>query len=352
MLDRKDAQWWILEAEKHPESAPDLIRVLAERLVFLDKQNEELRSELLTLRRKQRGGAADVDALQERIQELESALRAGRVEQQLLVYAQDRIEFSGPLGEAQAEGIGRELPDHLSLLACDSMAKLLIITTDSQTFNLSITDLPIPESQAAMLGNPRNVAAILDQAVFERCRFLTLLSRSGYVYSLLAGTVNQVSKRQDRLIRNLIPDDPIVAAIPSHNGDLVTVSRKGRWTRFPEKSIAGSGSLAMELPKGDTLAGIVSLSHETTLTIFTADGRLFIRPTQDLKARRAPGTSAGMLLKGETVFGISTSDEITFLTRCGKIHMVQPAELPYKAQTDAGAPIPGLAADDSLLAYL
>jgi DNA gyrase/topoisomerase IV subunit A len=164
--------------------------------------------------------------------------------------------------------------------------------------------------------------------------------------------VNQVSKRQDRLIRNLIPDDPIVAAIPSHNGDLVGVSRKGRWTRFPEKSIAGSGSLVMELPKGDTLAGIVSLSHETTLTIITVDSKLFVRPTQDLKARRAPGASAGMLLKGETVFGISTSEEITFLTRCGKVHTVKPAELPYKAQTDVGAPMPGLAADDSLLAYL
>jgi DNA gyrase/topoisomerase IV subunit A len=352
MLDRKDAQWWILEAEKHPESAPDLIRTLAERLVFLDKQNEELRSELVTLRRKQRGGAGDVDALQQRIQELESALRAGRVEQRLLVYAQDRIEYSGSLGVAQTEGIGRELPDDLTLLVCDSLAKLLIITTESQTFSLSFADLPVPEGQPAMLGNPRNVAAILDQAVFERCRFLTLLSRSGYVYSLLAGTVNQVSKRQDRLIRNLIPDDPIVAAIPSHNGDLVAISQKGRWTRFPEKSIAGSGSLAMELPKGDTLAGVVSLSRETTLTIITTDGKLFVRPTQELKARRGPGASAGMLLKGETIFGVSASDDITFLTRCGNVLSVMPPDLPYKAQTDAGAPLPGLTADDSLLAYL
>src|SRR5664279_4652327 len=110
MLDKKDAQWWILEAEKHPEAATDLIRMLADRLAFLDKQNEELRGEMVTLRRKQRGNSSvDVDALQQRIQELEEALRAGKSGQRLLVYARDRIEINRALAKTQS--IERELSD-------------------------------------------------------------------------------------------------------------------------------------------------------------------------------------------------------------------------------------------------
>jgi DNA gyrase/topoisomerase IV subunit A len=351
MLDKKDAQWWVLEVEKHPQSAADLIRMLADRLAFLDKQNEELRGELTALRRKQRGEAAQSEgtALQQRIQELERALRQNGIGQRLLVYAADRIEANLPLDGSQ--NVEREVPGDVALLSCDPAARLFIITTESQVFSLTVGDLPLPENGPAMLGNPRNVAAILDQAAFERCRFLTLLSRSGYVYSVLAGTINQIARRQDRLIRNLIPGDPIVAAIPSHNVDLFAVSQKGRWTRFPQKTIAGSGSLVMELPKGDGLVGVVSLAADTNLTFLTTDGRLLVQSTEGLATRKAPGTSSGMLFKNQSIFGVTSSDDLVILTRLGKVLCIQTKQLPFKAQTDAGTPIPGLSTEDSVLAF-
>jgi DNA gyrase/topoisomerase IV subunit A len=351
MLDKKDAQWWVLEAQKHPDAATDLIRMLAARLAFLDKQNEELRGELITLRRKQRGEAADseVSALRQRIQELETALRQNGVGQRLLIYAADRVEANLPLDTIS--GLDRELPGDVALLACDALARLLIVTDESQVFSLSLGDLPVPENGPAMFGNPRNIAAILDQSAFERCRFLTLLSRGGYVYSVLAGTVNQVARRQEKLVRNLIPGDPIVAAIPSYNVDLFAISQKGRWTRFPEKSIAGAGSLVMELPKGDSLAGVVSLSGDFDLAFLTADGRLFVRSTSGLATRKAPSTSAGMLFKGETILGVTAGADLILLTGRGKVLPVSVKDLPYKAQTETGAPIPGLAAGDSVLGF-
>jgi hypothetical protein len=351
MLDKKDAQWWVLEAEKHPESAVDLIKMLADRLAFMDRQNEELRGELMTQRRKQRGDAApaEVAALQQRVQELERALRQNGVGQRLLVYAADRIEANLPVDGAQ--NLDRELPGDVALLLCDVAARLLIVTTESQAFSLSVGDLPIPDNGPALFGNPRNIAAILDQSAFERCRFLTLLSRSGYVYSVLAGTVSQIARRQDKLIRNLIPGDPISAAIPSYNADLFAVSQKGRWTRFPEKSIAGAGSLVMELPKGDELAGVIPLSGDSNLTFLTADGRLLVYPSAELATRKAPGASAGMLYKGQSILGMTTGSELVILSRLGKLLTVDVKQLPYKAQTDVGAPVPGLSAGDSVLAF-
>jgi hypothetical protein len=99
MLDKKDAQWWVLEAQKHPESAVNLIRMLADRMAFLDRQNEELRGELITLRRKQHGGeasGAELQTLQQRIRELEGVLRQGQAGRRLLIYGPDRIEANLP----------------------------------------------------------------------------------------------------------------------------------------------------------------------------------------------------------------------------------------------------------------
>src|SRR5258706_11604904 len=106
MLDKKDVQWWVLEAQKHPESATDLIRMLADRLVLLDKQNEELRGELIALRRNQRNQNADGDVttLRQRIIELETALSKGRAELNVLVYGPDRIEVKAPFDDALKDG--------------------------------------------------------------------------------------------------------------------------------------------------------------------------------------------------------------------------------------------------------
>ena len=353
MLDKKDAQWWTLEVQKHPESAADLVRMLADRLAFLDKQNEELRGELITLRRKQRGGDTDVSVLQQRIKELEAALRQNDTEQRLLIYASDRIEANITLSTAHEDGIGRELPGDVAMLRCGSgsAAKLVVVTAESQVFNVLLSDLPSADDGPAMLGNPRNIAAILDQSVFEHHRFLALLSRSGYVYSLIAGTLSQALKRGDKLIRNLVPDDPIVAAVPSYNADLFALSQKGRWTRFIEKAIAGTGSPVMELPKGDALISLIALSTEGALTFLTTDGKLFVRPSADFATRKAPGTFSGMVVKGQSFLGVSAADDLLILTRRGKLIKVRVEELPFRAQTESGVQLPGLAADDSILAW-
>jgi DNA gyrase/topoisomerase IV subunit A len=171
------------------------------------------------------------------------------------------------------------------------------------------------------------------------------------VYNLLLGTVTQTAKKGEKLLRNLIPDDPIVAAIPSYNADVIAVSQMGRWTRFPEKAIAGVGSPAMELPKGDIVAGVASLSADVPLCIITADGNVFVRESAQLPTKRTPGSTGGVLLKGFTIIGVAASPQFAVLTRRGKLLPITVAELPYRAQTATGASLPGLADDDAPLAF-
>jgi hypothetical protein len=206
----------------------------------------------------------------------------------------------------------------------------------------------------ARIENPRNVIALLDQVVFERCRYLTLVSQRGYVYSLLVGTVNRIAGRQEALIRNLVPGDPIVAAVPSNNTELLAVSRQARWVRFSERAIGGAGSLALELPKGDTLAGVAWLESDSVAIFPTADGDVFVRRAVDLPARATPGKSAGMLCRGRTLLGVAVgtpSQTLIALTRCGALLTIALNNLPYRAEGDEGAPLPGLAENDAVIAF-
>lgn len=356
MLDKKDAKWWILEAEKHPDKTADLIRLLAERLTFLDRQNEELRGELIALQRKQRGvtqtaDGGDLGNLHRRVQELESALRQSGTERQLIVYSKSRIEANLSLNAAQQDGVGGEPSGDASILVCSATAKLLVITGESRAFSVGVGDLPVPTNGPAIIENPRDVVAILDQAAFDQCRYLTLVTERGYAYSLLAGTIARVAARQEKLVRNLIPDDPIKIAIPSNNADLFAVSRKGRWLRFPEKAIAGTGSQVMELPKGDKLAGMMWLGTEGNLIFVTEDGKVFVRSSTELACRKVMGRSAGILFRDQAILGVAASGELNVLTRGGKLITLQSSALPYRAQTEDGVMLPSLAPGDAVQSF-
>ncbi|MEP7287526.1 MAG: hypothetical protein ABI947_17345 [Chloroflexota bacterium] len=354
MLDKKDAQWWVLEAEKHPDTAIDLIRMLADRLSFLDKQNEALRGEMIALKRKTRGESenANVEALQQRIRELEVALQQGHIARQLLVYAADRIEIKAPLDDAIKNDLGRQSPDNVSLLICDALARLLVITAESQAFNISLNDLPTPDNAPALLGNPNNIATILDQAVLETYHFMTVLTQNGYVYSLLMGAIPRIASKGDKLLRHIIPGDQVVAAVPSYNAELFAIARSGRWTRFPEKAIVATGSQVFDLAKGDTIASLVALNSETDLTFLTMEGKLFIRSSVDFKPRRSPGSAGVTLFKGHTILGATASKHFTILTAYGHLLNISQADLPFRARTETGLLLPGLTVGDSIVAFV
>jgi DNA gyrase/topoisomerase IV subunit A len=357
MLDKRDAGWWIAEVEKHPETAADLIRMLADRLAFLDKQNEELRAENIALRRRLRGegesmpSGADVNVLQRRVQELETALRRGSAERRVIIHARDHIlyngEVTGKLGSSAAFGGSR-------IAACVPAANLLIVTADSRAFSLTLADLPTTEAGPAPLGTPHDVAGIIDKTAFERARFLLLVSQRGVVYSLLAGSAINTAAKQEKLLRNLIPDDPITLALPAHNHDLFAVTARGRWTRFPERAIAPTGSSIIDLQRGDSLAGLVSLPPESTeLIIVTAENRLFVRPASSFPARKAPGSAAGMLgaeFKGQTVMGAAVGADLILLTARGEVFGVSTGKYREAARSSAGIGVPGLAGSDSVIA--
>lgn len=353
MLDTKDAQWWILEAQQHPDQATHLIRQLADRLAFLDRQNEELRGELIEFKRKARGiatntGSAELTSLQKRVQELEGALRQLGGNRQVLAYDGNRLLAIGGYEALQAGTITAVSPQTRLLIGTPG-AHLFTITADSRVYPVALSDLPVPSEAPITLEAPREIAAFLDQAAFENCRYLILVSRAGFAYSLLAGTLNRAAQKGEKMIRNLIPGDPIVAAYPSNNADLFALTRRGRWLRFPEKAISGTGSQLIDLPKNDSLVGLIWLSNETPLYFVSSDGRLFARLSSDLPARRTVGKSAGVLFPDREMIGLGLGAELTVLTSEGHLLNVLLAGLPARAEGENGMQLEGLNAGETIL---
>ncbi|HRE47159.1 MAG TPA: hypothetical protein PLD47_05490 [Aggregatilineales bacterium] len=320
MLDKNDAQWWIAEVEQRPFSAPALIRMLADRLAFLDKQNEDLRAEVIRLRRQAISGTPsdDINSLRQRVQALERMV-SGEHGQRLLAYGRDRIEINASLASLLDEERVIGLDTHF--LITSSGAALYGITAESRAYAFRLDDLPIPEagSGAIPLGQPNTLVTILDRARVEERRFLLLRTANGYLYHLLTGVVATHAAKGEKLLRGLLPGDSVVEAIPAGNGDAFALSRQGRWSRFPERTIPGAGALAMTLPKGDSLVGVLSLMRTGNIVVLTEDGRIVALSPEAYPARKAPGASAGQLRSAVPVLGLGQGATLRILTRRGRV---------------------------------
>ncbi len=347
MLDKKDAQWWVLEAEQHPERAADLIRMLAERMAFLKARNEELRGEVIELRRKARGAntapAANLGALQQRVEELETRLKDGGAARHILIHDSNRIFANVGLQAAQTDGVG-DVTKGARLLMMNSAARLYAITADTRVFSVAASELPDPQGEPVTLDAPKDIATFIDQSIFESSRYLVLLTRGGTLVSTLAGNLARFAAKGEKILRNMLPGDPVVAAYPSGNADLLLVSRLGRWLRFPERALGGTGTQGMTLPKDDALAGLVWVTDEAPLYLVTASGRLFMRHTRDLPAKKTPGRATGQLFTGQEIIAIGKGTELVSVTPEGGIHVLSLMSVPARAETDAGYTLPGTSA--------
>ncbi len=354
MLDKKDVQWWTLEAQQHPEKATDLIRLLAERLAFVDRQNEELRAELITLKRKGQSIVAspEVGNLQRRVQELEQTIKqGGNGAQHLLFYEKGRLLASKGLNAATDEGIGAINTNGLPrLLIAAANARLYAISADSRIFAINLKDLPQPEEQPITLDAPRDVIAFLDQSEFETLRYVVLVTQNGYAYSILAATLARLAAKQEKLIRNLIPGDPVIGAFSTNNVDLFAISRHGRWTRFAERTLGGSGSPLFELPKNDRFAALTWLGDQKTIYFLSSDGRLIARPASDLPARRAPGKASNSLFADREFIAAGTGTTLFTMTNSGKLLKTDLRNLPARVEGENGYALPEPGSTEKLVA--
>lgn len=366
MIRKSDVQWWVLEAKKHPESAPAIIEELAKRLTELDTENERLRDDIVRLQRRAPAAAssAEVKALQSRVETLQSLLDGEKSAEVSVVFLSNRLQSARtPLSQAQQMAHqGRPALDKRALLGlrCLLLARpgdeLLLLTSQGRGLQVPVSDIPLladggdwpPVQDHSLTAGERLTAAVV---VAEPPRFWTVATRRGYVQRFVRVAFDRGLAQGDRLVRSSLRNDEPVAAVNGDRGDVLLITRWGKGVRFSHRAIEGQGSVALNLEPDDEVVAALALPTETEILVVTASGYAARRDTARLAARSRPGGAGRALIQAHDVlaaFPYSTQARLLYLTYSGKLVFVSVTDAPLQERTGKGTHLRDMSRDPAV----
>jgi len=355
MIRKGDIQWWVLEAKKHPESAPTIIEELAKRLTELDAENERLRGEVIRLQRCTLAAteSAEVSALQEKVATLQALLDGEVSSEPSVVFLSNRLK-SARLPLSQVQRLAREARPVLGrqamlavsrLLLAHPHDELLLLTSQGRGLKALPTSIPTlveggdwPTADDQELATGERVTAAM--AVAAPPRFWTVVTRRGYVRQLLRIDFDRRVERGDQLLESPFSNDAPVALVNGDRGDLLLVTRWGKGVRFPQRAIEGQGSVALELEPDDEIVAALPLLSDTNILVVTAAGYAIRRNMARLEARSRPGGAGRTLIQAFDVLGAfpcEPEDQLLYLTYSGKLTLVSADDIPPYTRSSKGA---------------
>jgi DNA gyrase/topoisomerase IV subunit A len=388
MIRESDIQWWVLEANKHPEAAPGIIEELGKRLLELDAENERLRGELL--RRRSRGPApsttdARLETLQHKVETLQDILQRREATDGSLILLSDRLQaLQIPLTHAQ-EWAAEERPvlDARAMLATHSLAcarsgdELLILTNHWRGFKRLLADIPnlaidpVPAQHQTRSQPAKQWPADPDPALEagERSsvmiptgmppRFWTVVSRRGYVQRLVRVASDQKIARGEPLLQSPIRKDAPAAIVSGDRQDILIFTRWGKAVRFAQRAIETHGSIALDLESDDQVAAALALdggpaSGDVEILIATASGYAMRRKASDVPRRVRLGSAGKTLIQAQDVLAAfdleqaTTAPELLFMTYSGKLVIGSTSAIPLHERMSKGTRLEDLDRDPAI----
>jgi len=364
MIRKGDVQWWMLEAKKHPESAPTIIAELAKRLTELDAENEQLRDKIIRLQRRTPAAAdsAEVNSLRRKVATLQGLLNSladGEASTEpSVVFLSDQLQ-SARMSLSQVQRLAHEgrpalgsralLGRRCWLLLARPHDELLLLTNQGRGLKVLPSDLPslveggdwpITEGQGVAV-DERLTAAV---AVAELPRFWTVVTRRGYVRQFIRIGFDRKLAQGDQLVESPFHNDEPVAIVNGDRGDLLLLTRWGKGVRFPQRAIAGQGSLALELDPDDGIVTALPLLSDTEILIVTASGYAARRDTARplFKARSRPGGAGKTIIQAYDVLGVFPYEpqaRLLYLTYSGKLAFVSTAGISLHKRSRKGTQV-------------
>jgi DNA gyrase/topoisomerase IV subunit A len=344
----------VLEAKKHPESAPEIIEALAERLAGLDTENERLRDEIILLQRRTpvTTDGDEVKALRRRVAMLQSLLDAEASAEPVMVLVSDRGELAR-LPLAQVGQLIREARPVLetqarlrlcSLQLARPQDELLLLTSQARGLRVSPSDVPLlmeegewPNAIGQSLSDGEWLSAAV--TVTRPPRFWTAVTRRGYVQQLIRIGFDRDLAQGNQLLESPFRRDVPVALVNGDVGDLLVLTRWGKGIRFSQRVIAAEGSTALELEPDDEVVAALPLPSDAEVIIVTASGYAMRRDTSQISARSKPGGAGNSLIKAFdtlAVFPYEPEARLLYLTYSGKLVFVPASNIPLHHRVSKG----------------
>jgi DNA gyrase/topoisomerase IV subunit A len=364
MIRKGDVQWWVLEAQKYPESASIAIEFLAERLAELDRENEDLRNEIIRLQQRApvQTSSSEVLALRRQVEKLQYLLKSQAATEPTIVLLSDQLrsarisisETQKLVHTAEPPLDSRGMLELGCLLAARPHDELLIFTNKGRGFKQLVPDLP-PLVESGHWPNDRDPALTAHEqlavaiAVSEAPRFWTIATRKGYVQRFVRAALEREMSRGDPLLRSLLERDEAAAIVNGDRGDIVLITRWGQANRFSQRVIDVQGSIALDLEEGDEVAAALMLAEDSEILLATAGGYIARRSTAQLPARAKPGGTTGKrLIQAQDVLAVypySPDDHLLYLTYSGKLALVPTADIPLLDRLGKGTRVHDLRRD-------
>ncbi len=361
MIRKSDVQWWIQEVRRNPDAAPELVEMLADRLMELDLENERLRDELVGLRRGAPLTTADsghVTRLQQQVAALQDVIKGQASAEAALIFISDRGQaLRMPLSRARI--LLREKQPALDRSAVLSLRSLVFVRPHEAVLMLTNTGrvariLPhqVPflletggwlaehddEHRAINLDPGERVAVAV--ALPEPPRFWTVVTRRGFARQFLHALLDpHIADRRPVIKTDMAGDEPI-AMVNGDRGDLMMITRWGHALRFPHHTVMGPGTIALTMEPDDEVATALSLPDEAEVLLVTASGMALRREGSACKRHTKPGSSGAPFIQAFDVLAslpYAARGALLFLTFAGKLVCSPVADVPLQTRLSKGS---------------
>jgi DNA gyrase/topoisomerase IV subunit A len=367
MIRQSDILWWVQEVRKHPASAPKIVEALSERLVELDAQNESLRNELIRLRASvaEVAPAADTDALQRRVEALQTLLDQQSSTETCVILVSDRGHtMRMPLSQVRLQ-LRNEEPalergavlSLRSFLLARPQDEVLVLTSQGRAARLLVPQIPLlrdgtwPDEPQIALDAGEHVA--VGAALDETPRFWTVITRRGTVRQFLHVRLQRLLEEEIPVVRPASRADEPVAVASGDRGDLLLVTRWGKAVRFPQRAIDTQGAQALDLDQDDSVVGGVALPDEAEVIAVTASGAVLRRDTTGFSRQTKPGGAGKSFIQAFDVLGVYPSaprGKLLFLTYAGTFATAAPSQAPVQTRPGRGTQLVDLVANPAIAA--
>jgi DNA gyrase/topoisomerase IV subunit A len=359
-LHEQDLPWLLTEARNDPDTAEQIIAALTGRVQQLQQQSDELRAENVLLKR---SGSHRV--FQDQVQRLRTDLRDMRVLAEkanlnpdvvtILSFTGHGVHVPAPLPMDQTltlelqpdESLRDSRPIFMS--AATRLDSVLCLTS---AFRLvMVNGLSIPISEAMHWKDARAVVPLQrGERVEATCainelrppNMLILVTRSGWVRALSWSLVeNLVISGQPLTLPT--PNDTPVWVGAADEGDLLMLTRNGKWTRFPINAIEASGATGIAMEQDDDVAwGCVIASLDSAVYFVGGDGAQLAVATTGLEAHKKIGGKAASLARkfiALACFTAHKTDALVYLTANADLVVETVRALPIAAKPSEAQPL-------------
>lgn len=383
MIHPDDVAAWIAQVRQQPEAAPGIIEALAARLLALDRQNEALRDELLRLRGQQ--DTADegrTATLTRRVQVLERQLAQsvqpeGGAARSLLALTLDGRGARLPLPSADDWGKRGELvASHLRpryLLPVSDEDQLLLFNDKGRALRLNVADVELGDAPARYLSLLPGLELDLDESISAVASVplaftaggaysqLTLVTRKGYARSFRRAEVESMLERNLPLHSSPVEGDyPALVLFGDGKSELFIVSRQGQGVRFPERVVGIQPEPAINLERGDVVAGAVVVKSEAagkrsgeTVALISAHGVAARRQMNGFSAHPNAGIRGKVVTRINDLVAVALveqEDLLWLLTSAGQLLALPAARLPSGPGASSGKAVVKLGKEERLVA--